>query len=100
MKITKLNFSPTGVLQELAEHRLMLIRVLNSKLFRVPRLPEIGEKKKELEEVLNSICTIKRNGVWYIRIKTKEEQLDVIGQTFAHMGIPFLFAEPDETQLN
>jgi hypothetical protein len=99
MIIRKLNPAYFNGYLHLSMEVLCFIRPFGSKLFRVVGLPDVGNKQTELFQVLNTICTIRKNGIWYFRMKDKEVLTD-IGSILVEMGIDHLFIEPDTAYYN
>jgi len=76
---------------------LVFIRPLGSKLHRVFKLPELPEDKtKELDEVLNTICTAKNGGTWFFDLRSKEDS-DIITDTIALMDIFTILVDLDKS---
>ena len=84
------------------EDMFILFRPFGSKLFRCPKIPSylVKDKEKciEVEQVLNTICTANKHGVWYFRSEEKDNL--IILEIFYHMDIFPYLVEPDQSFLN
>lgn len=87
--------------KELSMEALCFFRPLNAKLYRVVGLPDMEDTAKltELDQVVNTLCVCKKDGVWYFNIVDDEAFAD-IGMTLDYMNIPFFFITPDEASCN
>ncbi len=86
MKIKKLNFSNAYIFDIPDEDILCFMKPLQGKLYRI-KIPEIKspEKKKELIQVLNTLCVRLHNNIWYFKIPDEETEKD-IQAIFVEMG--------------
>ena len=71
---------------------LVFFKPFGSKLHRVYKMPlhENTAKYIEVEQVLNTICTVKQKEIWYFNITELEVQQD-INSIFKLMGVPTIF---------
>lgn len=99
MKIKSLNFQMIESNKELSMVALCFFKLLNSKLHRVVGLPEVGDKVTELDQVLNTLCLRKKDGIWYFRFTDQEAEMQIM-EIMLEMDIPHLVCEPDETWCN
>lgn len=80
---------------------MVFMQPLRSLLYRVFKLPTgySPEKEKEIEQVLNTICTRYHKGVWYFRIPNEETQNE-FDQIFNLMGLAFIYVKLDADPVN
>ena len=98
MRITKLDIDhfdnitmETGV--------LCIVRPFRAKIFRAQGLPPGRHDNQELEQVLNTLCFKKREGVWYFKLPD-EEAIGEMCRILDEMAVPHVILEPDITALN
>jgi hypothetical protein len=85
--------------ENLSLSSLCFFRPLGSRLFRVVGLPDVGNMCTELDQVLNTLCILKRRGVWYFKYEG-QETIELIGSVMLEMDIPHFFIQPDEAWCN
>ena len=75
--IRKLNFTKAPLFD--IPEVLVFIWPLGSKLSRVYKLPEgyLPSKEQELDQVLNTLCRAKHDGVWYFDLRDKETEKEI-----------------------
>lgn len=82
---------------------LLFVKPLGGVLFRVPWLPQglTEAKRKEILEVLATLCVHFRADVWYFKIRDNDEESE-ISDIFLHMDIQpvFVFLDADPETMN
>lgn len=101
MKIKKLNFSYVDGMKEallkIAQVRIIFVRPLGGKLFRVHN--HCGDE--QVAQVLSEICTCYHKGVWYFRVNDEQTQRR-IANALIRLGYAdkHLVLEPEESVWN
>lgn len=101
MKIIPLNFNRAPNFCVPIQNALVFIRPLHSLLFRVQQMPPVTpEKTTELRQVLTSICTKYKNGVWYFVAETGllEDTINILMEM--EISPVFVSLDADEQMAN
>lgn len=96
MKIKQIDFKMIKEFENVSLSRLCFFKPHPSRLYRVVGLPDVGNMCTELDQVLNTLCILKKDGVWYFKAEAETDLLEIL---YA-MDIDHLFIEPDEAAWN
>lgn len=92
--MNKLNFSKASHFD--IDEVIVFLKPLGSLLYRVCKLPAgyPPDKEKEIEQVLNTVCTKYHKGIWYFRIPDEETQRE-FDQIFQLMDVAHIYVRLD-----
>lgn len=96
MKIKQIDFKMIYEFENESLSRLCFFKPHPSRLYRVVGLPDVGNMCTELDQVLNTLCILKRNGIWYFKADAEMDIMEIL----LEMDIDHLFIEPDEAAWN
>lgn len=84
MKVRNLKFTDVENMHR-ANELLIFIKPFGSKLHRVFKLPVTTIDRKQLTEVLNTLCKTKHDSVWYFDLREQDVYSDIM-DIFIIMG--------------